>query len=322
MSEAQHPHHATGGAHSGQACSPASEDAAERARALSWAIGITFGFALVEAVGGWWTGSLALLGDAGHMVTDSGALLLSLVAARLAQRPPSATMSYGWRRAEVMAAGLNAVFMLLIVGALIHAAIGRLHDPRPVQGAMVMLIAGIGLVVNLLVLRQLHGAHSDAINMRGALLHVIGDLLGSLAALASGLVIWLSGWTRIDPLLSLLIAALILFSALRLLRDVLRVLMEATPTEVDLDAIRARLAALPGVEAVHDLHVWTLAGDRLLLSAHLSIADDAAWPEQLLAAQRRLRDEFGIVHATLQPESHAYRRAAHTAGEVVDDHCH
>jgi cobalt-zinc-cadmium efflux system protein len=298
-------------------------EASARARALAAAIAITLGFAVVEAVGGWWAGSLALLGDAGHMLTDALALLLSLVAAQLAQRPPSASMSYGWRRAEVIAALLNALLMLLIVAAIGNAAVGRLREPVPVQGEAVMLIAGIGLVVNLMVLWQLHGAHSRALNIRGALLHVIGDLLGSLAALASGLVVWLSGWTRIDPLLSLLIAALILVSALRLLRDVLRVLMEATPAEVDLDAVRAGLLGLPGVRAVHDLHVWTLAGDRLLLSAHLVVDDDRAWPQVLIAAQRCLRDRFGIGHATLQSESAAYRAALKSsAGEVLDDHCH
>jgi cobalt-zinc-cadmium efflux system protein len=315
VAERQPPSAAAVAAHAG--------DAAGRARVLAVAVGITFAFALLEAIGGWWSGSLALLGDAAHMLTDSFALLLSFAAARLAALPPSSAMSYGWRRAEVIAALLNALLMVGIVAALTLAALERLQTPRPVQGGTVVLIAAIGLLVNLLVLRQLHGAHSQALNMRGALLHVIGDLLGSLAALCSGLVIWLSGWTRIDPLLSLLIAALILGSALRLLRDVLRVLMEATPAEVDLDAVRGELLDLPGVHAVHDLHVWTLAGDRLLLSAHLAVEDDQGWPRILIAAQRRLRDRFGVGHATLQPESSAYRAALKSsADEVLDDHCH
>ncbi len=301
-----HQHSHSAHAHDPAAPGPGAGDAGRRAHALGIAIAITFVFAAVEAIGGWWAGSLALLGDAGHMVTDSAALLLSFLAARLAQRPPSAAMSYGWRRAEVMAALLNALFMLAVVAVLVITAIDRLRSPVPVQGGLVMLIAALGLLVNLLVLWQLHGAHSHALNMRGAVLHVIGDLLGSVAALASGLVVWLTGWVRIDPLLTLLICALILLSALRLLRDVLAVLMEATPAEVDLNAIRERLRALDGLEAVHDLHVWTLAGDRLLLTA-----------------QRLLRDEFGIAHATLQPESPAYLRAAEAAGEAdIDDHCH
>ncbi|MCK7594010.1 cation diffusion facilitator family transporter [Pseudomarimonas salicorniae] len=299
-----------------------SSDAEGRAKALGWAIAITLGFAGVEAVGGWWAGSLALLGDAGHMVTDTVALALSFLAARLAQRPPSPEMSYGWRRAEVLAALLNAVFMLILVVALGLAAIGRLQQPVPVQGGVVMLIAAIGLGVNLLVLWQLHGTHSHALNMRGAVLHVIGDLLGSVAALIAGLVVWLTGWTPIDPLLTLLICGLILVSAGRLLRDVIRVLMEATPPGTDLDAVRRRLGAVEGVVAVHDLHVWTLAGDRLLLSAHLSVDSDQNWPATLMAAQRRLRDEFGIGHATLQPESPQYRQLARAADDVLDDHCH
>ncbi|MCB1554746.1 MAG: cation transporter [Xanthomonadales bacterium] len=297
--------------------------AQHRSRALGVAIGITFAFAAVEGVGGWWAGSLALMGDAGHMVTDSAALLFSWIAARLAMLPPSSAMSYGWRRAEVLAALVNALLMVAIVTLLVVAAIERLHTPQPVAGVTVMVIAAVGLLVNLLVLWQLHGAHSEALNVRGALLHVIGDLLGSVAALIAGAVVWATGWYPIDPLLSLLIAGLILVSALRLLRDVVRVLMEATPSHVDMDGVRRLLVSLDGVEAVHDLHVWTLAGDRLLLSAHLAIEQDAGWPELLLSAQRRLRDEFGIGHATLQPESATYRRAMHAAGEeLLDDHCH
>lgn len=319
-----HPHdHGHGHPASAAPCATATSDAASRARVLGVAIGITLAFAVVEAIGGWWAQSLALLGDAAHMLTDSLALVLSFIAARLSALPPSAAMSYGWRRAEVIAALLNALLMIAIVAAIAWAAVERLQTPLPVQGGAVMLIAAIGLLVNLLVLWQLHGAHSHALNVRGALLHVIGDLLGSVAALASGVVIWFSGWTRIDPLLSLLIAALILFSALRLLNDVLRVLMEATPSRVDLEAIRGSLLSLPGIRDVHDLHVWTLAGDRLLLSAHLAIDDDQVWPEQLLAAQRRLRDQFDIGHATLQPESPRYRESLlREGGEDLDDHCH
>lgn len=301
----------------------AAAEAARRARVLGTAIVITLGFALVEAVGGWWAGSLALIGDAGHMLTDSTALLLSYFAARLARRPPSPRMTYGWRRAEVMAALANAALMLVIVVSLLLAAVDRIGAPRPVDAETVMLIAGLGLLVNLVVFWRLHGEHSDALNVRGALLHVIGDLLGSVVALVSGVVILLTGWSLIDPLLTFLIGALILVSALRLLRDVLRVLMEATPAGVDLKAIQEGLLSVQGIEAVHDLHVWTLAGDRLLLSAHLGVRDDREWPETLIAAQRLLRDRFGIGHATLQPESPAYLRAAlGLRDEVLDDHCH
>lgn len=303
---------------------PAAQAGAQSAHALAIAIGLTFAFALIEAVGGWWAGSLALMADAGHMLSDSAALFLAWGAARLAQRPPSARMSYGWRRAEALSALINAVLMFAIVLMLVPAAIDRLRDPQPVLGGSVMVIAGIGLLVNVLVLRTLHGADQGALNTRGAVLHVLGDLLGSVAALAAGGVIWLTGWTAIDPLLSLFIAALILVSALRLLRDVLDVLMEAVPTRVALDAVRQRLLETDGITGVHDLHVWTLAGDRLLLSAHIGIRDSQSWPTLLITLQRLLRDEFGIGHATLQPEPPEYAAKLSIAsdGEALDDHAH
>lgn len=295
-----------------------------REHALRGAILLTFGFALVEAFGGWWTGSLALIADAGHMVTDSAALLLAWLAARLSQRPPNARMSYGYRRAEVLSAFLNALLMLGILALLVPAAIERFQQPREVLGGGVMVVAFVGLMVNLAVLRVLHAADRGALNTRGALLHVLGDLLGSIAALAAGLVIWLTGWTPIDALLSLFIAALILVSAGHIVRDVLRVLMEAVPAGITLEGVRARLLQANGVSAVHDLHIWTLAGDRLLLSAHLGIERNEDWPRLLVELQRLLRDEFAISHATLQPEPPEYMRLLHAAsdGHLLDDHSH
>jgi cobalt-zinc-cadmium efflux system protein len=295
-----------------------------RERGLRLAICVTLGFAVVEAAAGWWAGSLALIADAGHMVTDSFALLLAWFAASLAQRPPSPRLTYGWRRVEVFAALVNALLMLAVVAFLVPAAIRRLQAPTVVQGAGVLLVAALGLVVNLVVLRILHGADRGALNTRGAVLHVLGDLLGSVAALVAGGVILLTGWMPIDPLLSLLIAALILVSALRLVRDALQVLMEAVPGPIDLDGLRAHLLALPGITAVHDLHVWTLAGDRLLLSAHVGVARIEDWAQVLATCQRSLRQHYGIGHATLQPEPPEYTRLAHDpACEVpLDDHAH
>jgi cobalt-zinc-cadmium efflux system protein len=304
------------------------EDAAAalvtRERALRTAVAVTLGFALVEAAGGWLTGSLALLADAGHMATDSFALLAAWLATRWSQRPPTARMSYGYRRAEVLAALGNALVMLMLIAVLVAAAIGRLQAPRSVDGAGVMVIALLGLGVNLLVLRILSRGDRRALNTRGARLHVIGDTLGSIAALAAGLIIWTTGWLPIDPLLSLLIAALILVSALRLVGDVLHVLMEGVPTRLSLPDVRAALLAVDGVDAVHDLHVWTLAGDRLLLSAHLGVVQDAEWPQLLVTAQAMLRDRFDIAHATLQPESPEYAAlaAARHESRPLDDHAH
>lgn len=319
-----HPHHKHGHNHAHVTGDDAAQAGRLRERALAFAILLTFGFALVEAAGGWWAGSLALMADAGHMLSDSAALFLAWGAARLSQRPPSARLTYGWRRAEALSALINALLMFGIVALLVPAAIERLRDPQPVLGGSVMLIAGIGLLVNLAVLRVLHGADQGALNTRGAVLHVLGDLLGSVAALVAGGVIWLTGWTPIDPLLSLGIAALILVSAMRLLRDVIHVLMEAVPGHVDLDVVRRHLHDTPGVTGVHDLHVWTLAGDRLLLSAHIGIADINQWPRLLVDLQRGLRAEFGIGHATLQPEPPEYAAQVCDAcdEDPLDDHAH
>jgi cobalt-zinc-cadmium efflux system protein len=295
-----------------------------RERGLRLAIFLTLGFAAVEAVAGWWAGSLALMADAGHMVTDSFALLLAWLAASLSQRPPGPRLSYGWRRAEVFAAVINALLMLAVVALLVPAALRRLQSPTEVQGAGVLLVAAVGLIVNLVVLRILRGADRGALNTRGALLHVIGDLLGSVAALVAGGVILLTGWMPIDPLLSLLIAALILVSALRLVRDALHVLMEAVPKGIDLDGIRTHLLALPGITAVHDLHVWTLAGDRLLLSAHVGVERIGDWAQVLAECQHSLRQHFGIGHATLQPEPPEYARLVEdpACDAPLDDHAH
>lgn len=297
-----------------------------RERGLRLALAITLGFAAVEAVGGWLAGSLALLADAAHMLSDGFALGLAWTAARLSLRPPSPRMSYGWRRAEALAALINVSLMLVLVVGIVWAAILRLASPRPVLGEAVMAVALVGLFVNLAVLRILHGADRGALNTRAARLHVLGDLMGSLAALAAGAIVWLTGWLLADPLLGLLIAGLIGFSALRLLREVVAVLLDAVPSGVDLQAVAQALCEVPGVRAVHDLHVWSLAGDRRLLSAHVELEREEGWSAILAELQRRLAERFGIRHATLQAEPPRYREAAlsacRRAGCELDDHAH
>lgn len=265
------------------------------------ALVLTLSFAGVEALAGWWSGSLALLSDAAHMLTDSSALGLAAGAAWLARRPPSARHSYGLVRAEVLAALFNSLLMLVLIGYIVHEAIDRLGAPRDIKGSAVIGVAVIGLVINLVVAWVLsRGEHT--LNSRAALLHVLGDALGSVAAITAGIVIVTTGWTPIDPLLSLLVAALILFSALRLLREVLHVLMEGVPGHVQLAVVGRDLARLPGVRRVHDLHVWTLSSGTLALSAHLELRDLADWPATLAAAQQAMEAQHGISHVTLQPE--------------------
>lgn len=265
---------------------------------------LTLGFAGVEALAGWWSGSLALLSDAAHMATDSSALGLAAAATWLARRPPSLRHSYGLARAEVLAALLNSVLMLVLLGYIVHEAIDRLGAPRDIHGETVIGVAVAGLAVNLVVAWVLsRGEHT--LNSRAALLHVLGDALGSVAAIAAGLVIVLTGWTPIDPLLSLLVVALILVSALRLLREAVHVLMEGVPAHLRLEAIGQDLAALDGVTRVHDLHVWTLSSGSVALSAHLEIRDLDLWPGILDQARRAMDGRHGIRHVTLQPETPA-----------------
>lgn len=268
---------------------------------LMWSFVLTLGFALVEAAGGWWADSLALLGDAGHMISDATALGVAALAAWVARRPPSARHSYGLGRAEVVAAIANSLFMVIVVVAIAVAAVVRLQSPAPVKGGAVIGVALAGLAINLVVAWILNRGERT-INTRAALLHVLGDLLGSLAALTAGLVIYFTGWTPIDPLLSLFICALILYSALRLLREALHVIMEGVPPYLDLPEIGWSMAAQQGVLSIHDLHIWTLSSGQVMLSAHVVIADMAQWEETLVALQTLLRERFGIDHMTLQPE--------------------
>ena len=262
---------------------------------------LTLSFAGVEALAGWWSGSLALLSDAAHMLTDSSALGLAAAAAWLARRPPSLLHSYGLARAEVLAALFNSLLMLVLIGFIVHEAIGRIGTPRDIAGSTVIGVAVIGLVVNLVVAWILHRGE-QTLNSRAALLHVLGDALGSVAAIIAGIVIVATGWTPIDPLLSLFVAALIGVSALRLLREVMHVLMEGVPLHIRLDAVGHDLATLPGVLRVHDLHVWALSSGSLALSAHIELRDLAEWPATLAAARRTMDAQHGIHHITLQPE--------------------
>ncbi len=270
-------------------------------RPFLFALLLTLSYAAVEAVAGLWANSLALLGDAGHMATDGAALALAALAAWLAQRPASRRHTYGLGRMEVIAALINTLFMFAVVTGITLEAFSRLQHPPAVDARVVMLVGFIGLVINIVVYRVLrHGAPS--LNTRAALLHVLGDMLGSVAAFAAGLVIWLTGWLPIDPLLSLFIAVLILISSLRLLRDAGQVLLEGVPRGMNLAEIGTSMAGIAGVHSVHDLHIWSLSSNEASLSAHVVIDDMDAWLGTLSRLREHLLQRYGIEHATLQPE--------------------
>jgi cobalt-zinc-cadmium efflux system protein len=262
---------------------------------------LTLGFAAVEAGVGLWAGSLALVADAGHMVNDAAALALAAAADWLARRPTSLRHSYGLGRAEFLAALINSLGLLALVAWLAISAVQRLQAPQAVQGEAVSIAAAIGLAINLLVAWLLSRGEKN-LNTRAALLHVFGDLLGSVAALLAGLVITFTGWTPIDPLLSLAIGALILVSSLALLREALHGLMEGAPFQIDPEQVGLALASVPGVASVHDLHIWAVKAEQPLLSAHLVVHDIAHWERILVASHTLLAERFEIHHATLQPE--------------------
>jgi len=265
-------------------------------------VALTLGFAGVEAGVGWWAGSLALVADAGHMVNDAGALLIAAAAAWVARRPASRLHSYGFGRAEFLAALVNSLGLLALVAWLAVSAVTRLQAPQPVHGEAVSLTAALGLVINIGVAWLLSRGEQN-LNTRAAMLHVMGDLLGSVAALIAGVVIAFTGWTPIDPLLSIAIGALILVSSLRLLRHALHGLMEGVPLHLSLEEVGRALAGVPGVKSVHDLHVWSVASDEIMLSAHLMVEDMRQWPDILVASRTLLHDRFDIGHITLQPET-------------------
>jgi cobalt-zinc-cadmium efflux system protein len=281
----------------------------ENADPVLWrAAAVTLVFAVVEALGGWWTGSLALVSDAGHMLTDGGALALGALAGWMASRPPSRLHSYGFGRAEVFAAVINASTMLVIAAAIAYEAFVRLGQPREIQGGLAATIALAGLALNLGIMKRL-APHKLDMNARAAALHVLGDTLGSVGALLSGIVIVLTGWTPIDAIASLFICVLIAVSSLRLLREGVHALMEGVPLRLSVQAVGMEMAKHEAIRSVHDLHIWTLSGSRIALSAHVIVRDLSRWNRTLHELQDLLRERFGIEHVTLQPESPAATEA-------------
>lgn len=280
-------------------------------RRILLAMLLTGAFTLIEIVGGLLSGSLALLADAGHMLTDTAALAIAWAAARLSQRPPDALRSYGYQRLQVIAALLNSVGFIAIVIWILVEAFRRLQQPVEVLGGPMLAVAVVGLAVNLIAFRLLHGGHHHDLNLKAAMLHVLGDLLGSVAAIAAAAVILLTGWMPIDPLLSVLVALLILRGAVSVVRQSLHILLEGTPPEFEREALeQALIEVVPGVTGIHHIHVWSLSPESPLLTMHVDVADMRDYNRTLLAIKRVLSEDFGIHHATVQIEP----------GRCVDSH--
>ncbi|HET6467690.1 MAG TPA: cation diffusion facilitator family transporter [Geminicoccaceae bacterium] len=272
-------------------------------RRVFWAMLLTGGFMVAEVVGGIVSGSLALLADAGHMLTDTAALGLAWLAFRIGRRPADPSRSYGYHRFQVLAAFVNGVILIAIVGWIAFEAVRRLFAPVEVLGGMMLAIAVLGLIVNVGAFLLLHGGDRENLNVRGAALHVLGDLLGSLAAIVAAGVILRTGWTPIDPLLSVFVALLILRSAVMLVRRAGHILLEGTPEWLDVARLRVELReAVPAVEDVHHVHVWSLTSGKPVLTLHANVREGTDYGEVLIAITGFLERRFGIGHATIQIE--------------------
>ena len=282
-------------------CTHRAPGRGESARRLAWVLGLTAVVMLAEAAGGIAARSLALLADAGHMLADVAAIGLALFAARMARLPATPERTFGYLRIEILAALANGAVLFAIVVGIAIEAVRRLRHPAPVNAPVLLGIAAVGFAANIAAARILHHGHDHSLNQRAAFLHVIGDLLGSLAALVAGGIILATGWTPADPILSIAISLLVLVSAWRLVRESVDVLLEAAPAHIPLAAVHDRLASVPGVSSVHDLHVWTVTSGVVAMSGHLVVRNPAEHQRVLEEVQGRM-GEFGIGHVTVQME--------------------
>ena len=272
-------------------------------RRLTLTLLLTLAYMVAEAVGGWLSGSLALLADAGHMLSDAAALALSLLAAWIASRPPTPEHSYGYYRAEILAALANGATLVAISVFIFVEAISRLTHPPEVQGGLMLGIAAGGLAVNLLGLAILNAGKSDNLNMHGAWLHLLTDALGSVAAIVAGALVWARGWYLADPIASILIGLLVIYSSWGLLNESISILMERAPRNINIDTVRDVVMGVPGVCQMHDLHIWTITSGMISLSAHVVLAGNHSADDTLRSLRIVLHDRFGIDHITIQIEA-------------------
>jgi cobalt-zinc-cadmium efflux system protein len=277
--------------------------ASRNRRRLSVVLLLTAAYMIVEALGGWWTGSLALLADAGHMLADVAALALALLAVWFGARPATARKTFGYYRLEILAALTNGVALVVIALFIFYEAYLRWSTPPEVRSGAMMLIASGGLVANLSCAWLLHADHEEDLNMHGAWLHMMGDVLGSIGALIAGALMALYGWYIADPAFSIVISLLIVWSSWRLIRESTNILLEGTPAHINLAAVEDAILETEGVADVHDLHIWTITSGREALSAHVIHAETISQPELLKELRAKLHDRFGVDHLTIQMET-------------------
>jgi cobalt-zinc-cadmium efflux system protein len=272
-------------------------------RRLAIALGLTTTFLIAELVGAFVFDSLALLSDAAHMFTDSAALAIALAAVKIGQRPPDDQRTFGYRRFEILAAAFNAILLFAVAGYILIEGIGRFFDPKPVESVGMLIVASIGLIVNLISMRILAGGKDDSLNVKGAYLEVWADMLGSLGVIGAAIAIYLTGLNWIDPIVAMAIGLWVLPRTWILLRDTTHILLQGVPRGFDLQAIRTAMGEIIGVTGVHDLHLWSVAGDDASLTAHVAIADGSMAEATRRALTEMLEKRFDIHHATIQTET-------------------
>jgi len=277
--------------------------ATESQRRLSIVLILTSVYMVAEAAGGWWTGSLALFADAGHMFADVAALTLALMAVWFGARPATPRKTFGYYRLEILAALINGVALVLVSFLILYEAYQRWGNPPHIRSGGMMIIAAGGLLVNVACAWVLHSDRKEDLNVRGAWLHVMGDALGSVGAIIAGALMFLFGWYAADPLFSAIIALLIVWSSWHLIRESTNVLLEGTPSHINLAAVEDAILETNGVNDVHDLHLWTITSGREALSAHVIHEPTTSQPELLLALRTKLHERFGVDHLTLQMET-------------------
>jgi cobalt-zinc-cadmium efflux system protein len=275
---------------------------AEYVRALGWTLGLTTLFLAVEVAIGLWTNSLALLADAGHMLTDAGGLALALFAIRMARRPATDSKTYGYYRVEILAATANALVLLGISAGILYEAYRRFRAPPEVPGPPLLIVAAVGLAVNLVGVWLLRSGSRESLNVQGAYYEVVSDALGSLGVLLAGILIIVTGWRYADPVVGVGIGLFIVPRTWKLLRQAIDVLLEAAPPHITLADVERAMREVAGVQAVHDLHVWTLTSGRYAMSGHIVVDDLAATDRILPELHARLHERFGLDHTTIQPE--------------------
>jgi len=279
--------------------------------ALAIALGITASFFIIELVGGILTNSLALQTDAFHMLTDVFALAYALFAAWLAQRPVTLKRTYGYYRVEILSAFLNGIFLWAIVVFILYEAIQRIQQPAGVQSLNMLVIAVLGLIANGIVAATLSRSRNESLNLKGAYLHVIADVLGSLGAISAGLIMFFTGWYVADPIASIMISVLVLYSSGKLVRDSVNVLLEGVPPHIDVASLERSMVGVKGITNVHDLHVWSIADTKMCcMSSHVVVEEGIDRKELITKLIHMLKEEFGIDHTTIQLEDEGYPKAA------------